>query len=674
MAVPTNRNLLRRAAEKPLHILLWKAWQLVLKRARRAGYWQKLNSDFKQQVDRLPAARLRQALREAPQLICGAEVGLAAQWLAAHRGDEANKIIKEADTLLAFRWCLLGSELHCQDFPLPWCSDWRVGYTWPGRYYADVDYSALETTSDVKYAWELSRFYFVPTLGQAYRLTGDKRYEQHFLSAHRDWVAQNPVAWSINWCSPLEVALRSVHLATAVSFFHDLGEDDLRFLVHQLAVHGAFLRRNIEYTDIRGNHYTGNLYGLLVLGCLLEGVVSEARRWRAYAERHIQGEILLQFYPDGVNIEKSIHYHHFVLDMFIYSVIVLERNRSLVSSEARDRLLRALEFTSAYLRPDGSAPSVGDSDDGWALHIGLRQPRDHRGTLALGTALFGCSRSYEAAESFSPECLWLLGPSYLEKASLNGTAQAPLSFPQGGYLLSKSSGCYLLFDVGEVGQRGRGGHGHHDALSFELSLDGIAIVVDPGMPTYTGDIKLRNRFRSTAAHNTALVDGAEQASLWEERSWRLGNEARVSEVEEHRMPDEDRFAARHHGFERLSRPVRYHRSVLLNRLRRTFQGIDTFEGDGVHLVQIFFHLAPGITLVADQASVTLQSDVHSWIFSVEGGELSVIEGEVSPAYGVRLAAPVIEIRAEVQLPAKISYVLKPTHVTEHGEPSDECFL
>src|SRR5262249_16471810 len=152
---------------------------------------------------------------------------------------------------------------------------------------------------------------------------------------------------------------------------------------------------------------------------------------------------------------------------------------------------------------------------------------------------------------------------------------------------------------------------------FELSLDGIAIVVDSGMPTYTGDIKLRNRFRGTAAHNTALVDEAEQASLWQDRIWRLGSEARVSGVEEHRTPSEDRFAARHHGFERLSRPVRYHRWVILNRSHRTFEGIDTFDGEGVHLVQIFFHLAPGISLTAHKDSVVLRSGLHSWVFSAE---------------------------------------------------------
>jgi heparinase II/III-like protein len=661
VAILKYRELLRRAVEKPPRVLLWKGWHLLIKHARRVGYWEKLDYDLRQEIERIPPPRLRQNLIAAPQLVCQQQMGFAAEWLIAHCPGQVEEIVSEANDVLAFRWHLLGHELHCQGFPVPWCTDWRVGYTWLRKYYTDVDYAALGAYSDVKYPWELSRFYFVPTLGQAYSFTGDRKYERQFVAIHRDWTKQNPVAWSINWCSPLEVALRSVHLATAVSFFPDLVDSDLRFLVHQLAVHAAFLYRNIEYTDIRGNHYAGNLYGLLVLGCLLDGIVSEARRWRAYAGEHVDSEILLQFYPDGVNFEKSTHYHNFVLEMFIYCALLLQRSGCPISPAARDRLLSALDFTQAYLRPDGSAPLIGDTDGGCALHIAPRTPRDHRGTLSLGSAVLGRFPSSQTSQEPAPECLWLLGHSSLNQNDEINNDETPLSFQEGGYLVSKGNGCSLLFDVGEVGQRGRGGHGHLDTLSFELSLDGIPILVDPGMPTYTGDIRIRNRFRGTAAHNTALVDQAEQGSLWPERSWRLGNEAHVSEVEEHRMPHEDCFAARHHGFERLHKPVRYHRRLVLNRAFRCFRGLDTFEGDGTHLIQIFFHVALGITLIQekDKDHIILQSDGHSWFFSAEGGSLDVVEGEVSPAYGVRLAAPVIELRAKVELPAQITYAVRP---------------
>ncbi len=50
--------------------------------------------------------------------------------------------------------------------------------------------------------------------------------------------------------------------------------------------------------------------------------------------------------------------------------------------------------------------------------------------------------------------------------------------------------------------RGRGGHGHNDILSFELFLNGFNVVTDCGAYLYTASREWRNRFRSTAFHNT----------------------------------------------------------------------------------------------------------------------------------------------------------------------------
>jgi hypothetical protein len=663
MTIYTNRELLRWAAEKPVHMLLYKGWRHALRRVRRNGYWQKLDAQLQKQIDRVPASLLRSTLLEAPQLVSPTSVKPSADWLTGHRGKEVERLIAEGNQCLELRWSLLSSELECRGFPVPWCSDWRMDHTWPRTYYAGLDYSALGKPTDVKYPWELSRFYFAATLGQVYALTGAEEYREHFFSLLRDWVVQNPVAWSINWCSPLEVALRGAHLATAFSFFSDMEDSDLRLLVHQLALHGAFLYRNVEYTDIRGNHFAGNLYGLLVLSCLLERVVPEAQHWRAYATRHVEREIMLQFCADGVNFEKSIHYHRFVLDLFLYCALLLERAGSPMSGAAQDRLLRALEFTAAYIRPDGTSPRVGDSDDGWVLRIHQSHPSDHRGTLAFGADLFRQPRICQVLDIFSLESLWLLGPDSSAMPSLGNTEIRPLSFRHGGFLFSKGNGCYLMFDVGDVGLHGRGGHGHHDALSFELSIDGVSIFVDPGMPTYTGDLQLRNRFRGTAAHNTAVVDGAEQASLWPERNWRLGNEARISEVEERRGPDEDLFAARHHGFERLQTPVRYHRQLSLNRSRREFCGQDKFGGEGSHKVQLFFHLAPGLGCRQVPGGLELSRNSICWLFTAEGGRVSVSQAEVSPSYGVRVPASVIEITVEGALPIRIAYKLKSLHKT-----------
>ena len=54
------------------------------------------------------------------------------------------------------------------------------------------------------------------------------------------------------------------------------------------------------------------------------------------------------------------------------------------------------------------------------------------------------------------------------------------------------------------------GHIHNDKLSVEVMIDGNYITRDPGTYVYTADPKIRDKFRSTRAHNTIYINGYEQ--------------------------------------------------------------------------------------------------------------------------------------------------------------------
>src|SRR5262249_56480568 len=81
-----------------------------------------------------------------------------------------------------------------------------------------------------------------------------------------------------------------------------------------------------------------------------------------------------------------------------------------------------------------------------------------------------------------------------------------------GYYVSRStSGEHLVIDGGPHGYQ-NAGHAHADALSLTLSLAGMPFLIDPGTGLYTVDLSIRDRFRSTASHNTVVVDGRWQSS------------------------------------------------------------------------------------------------------------------------------------------------------------------
>ncbi len=83
-------------------------------------------------------------------------------------------------------------------------------------------------------------------------------------------------------------------------------------------------------------------------------------------------------------------------------------------------------------------------------------------------------------------------------------------YPNAGVHVYRSSRVHLTVSAGPNGQNGNGGHAHNDKLSFELQVDGVDLVRDPGTYLYTAAVEQRNLYRSSAAHNAPCPAGHEQ--------------------------------------------------------------------------------------------------------------------------------------------------------------------
>ncbi len=87
-------------------------------------------------------------------------------------------------------------------------------------------------------------------------------------------------------------------------------------------------------------------------------------------------------------------------------------------------------------------------------------------------------------------------------------------YPDAGIHIYRSARVHLTVSAGSNGQNRNGGHAHNDKLSFELQIDGVDLVQDPGTYVYTAMADQRNLYRSTAAHNAPCPAGHEQ-NHWE---------------------------------------------------------------------------------------------------------------------------------------------------------------
>jgi uncharacterized heparinase superfamily protein len=85
--------------------------------------------------------------------------------------------------------------------------------------------------------------------------------------------------------------------------------------------------------------------------------------------------------------------------------------------------------------------------------------------------------------------------------------QAVESLPESGYVRLENDRATVLCDLAPVGPDYQPAHAHADTLSFELSIDGRRVIVNGGTSTYAAGPE-RTRQRSTAAHSTVEVDGA----------------------------------------------------------------------------------------------------------------------------------------------------------------------
>ena len=112
-----------------------------------------------------------------------------------------------------------------------------------------------------------------------------------------------------------------------------------------------------------------------------------------------------------------------------------------------------------------------------------------------------------------------------------------------------------MIDGGRHGYQ-NGGHAHADALSVTFTREGVPLLIDPGTASYTAEPLLRDRFRSTALHNTLTLDDRPQSEPLGPFHW-----ARTAHGRVHRWRTNasfDFFDGSHDGY----RPLEHRRRVL----------------------------------------------------------------------------------------------------------------
>lgn len=592
------------------------------------------------------------------------------------------KLLESAQRIVSDHcWPLLGFDEKCfgKD-EVHWQIDPLSGFNWPLAYHADINLIRNDG-SDARVTWELNRLAHFITLGRAYAITNDERFSKEFFRQMEDWRTQNPVARGVNWNCAMEVALRAMNLLAAFSLFlraPQMDELTLKELLRLFDAHGAHIKRNLEFSHIAtSNHYLADVTGLLWIGVMLPELQA-AKEWREFGLAELLAEMDKQTLPDGADYEASTGYHRLKVELYLYSLVLCHLNGIEIAEKYWAKLRAMISYMAAYLRPDGLAPLIGDSDSGQVLPIVHRTADDHGYVLALGATIFQEPRFELPSDELPEELLWILGEQGVRdyRSLPAGPMPQSQSFPEAGTYVLRHDDLYLLFNASEAGVNGRGSHGHNDALSVEVSAGGVPFIVDPGTYLYTANLDQRHLFRSTAYHSTVKVDGHEQNTTDRSMPFIIGNEARPRVLAWESNEETDLIVAEHYGYQRLEQPVLHRRSVKFDKHRRAWLIEDELTGAGTHDFAFRFHLAPGLATEVRPDGIVVACDkingASLLIAPLSDQRVPELEpGFVSTDYGAKQASVVACWSERANAPLHKRWVIMPLRASEDSPSGAE---
>ena len=526
---------------------------------------------------------------------------------------------------------------------IDWHSDIKSGYHWnPKTFFRYIHYGHKPGV-DIKVPWELSRFQHLNILGQAYTLSRDKKYADEFVNQINDWIKHNQVGFGVNWSCAMDVAIRAANWLVAQEYFIDenlIPKEFWEDFYESINEHGKFIFKHLEYhSGYTNNHYISNLVGLFFIAIYCP-FLAGSQKWQKMAQKELEKEIDKQVYRDGCSFEASTSYHRLTLELLFYAELLGERAGIEFSSHFKEKVKKMFEFSLHGIKPNGNIPQIGDNDNGRFLIFSKRPSLEHKYLLTIATIYYQSSKYKLRKFDFDEEAFWIFGEKgkkLFDKIPFRKIPVPSKSFPNSGWYILRHCDDYCFISCGPTGTHGVGGHGHNDKLSFELMLNGKDVIVDPGTFVYTSNPELRNRFRSTAAHNVLYFNGLEQNEIPVDNLFSLPEKVQIKVAKkENKNSKISFFGEIQYSDITHTRVITYSPSIHQWRIQ------DELKGPLNRKAELRFHLSPGLILNENRI-IDQHTKKEVAVLEVKKQELKINRYFYSPGYGIKLEANCLKI-------------------------------
>ncbi|WP_445371284.1 alginate lyase family protein [Methylomonas sp. HW2-6] len=484
-------------------------------------------------------------------------------------------------------------------------------------------------SSDVEWLILLHKFYYAVGLGRQFQQTGDTRYRDKWQALTRNWIDSVPVDFLSSDVTGRRVqnwifAYRYFVSAAAESLID--AEFHLEFLA-SLQQQVSYLCNNL--TPAR-NHRTLELYAIF-LAAVVFPELRGADEWLGFSIGELQRNLQTDLLPDGVHCELSTDYHHIVLRNFLGIRRLAMLNNIELPADMDEAIKKALNFCLHAHKPDGFIPAISDGDSANFLDL-LRQGHelyDDPALLYVATAGQQGQAPAECSKTFTVSGYSILRSGWGEQGEAYQDER------------------YLFFDCAPLGA---GNHGHLDLLNIEVAAYGRSLIVDPGRYTYdeSGDTNWRVLFRGTGYHNTVQVDGKNQTLY--------APHIRKYKIQGPEPAREFKCALHRPGFDYLHGIAASHEYPVIHERKIMFIAgeywliCDVLRAEQNHDYELRFHLdalaEQHTTMQVGAAGLRVDSP-NLIILQVPqpATQLTLEPGFVSPSYGCKYSAPVVNFSA-----------------------------
>ncbi len=523
--------------------------------------------------------------------------------------------------------------------PVNWHRDPVTGIESPLSFGKTLNYRDDRLVGKVKFTWELGRHQHLVPLAVAYVISGNSRYKNNVVEQIQSWIKDNPYGMGIHWCTSLEASIRMISWSLVHSlillkdggnglFDSDIESEKLGISIYQ---HCYFIKRFLSLHSSANNHLLGEFTGLWV-ACNVFNLGKKGKHWAQFAKKNLELEATKQVYIDGVNKEQAFYYHMWVLEYFLFAQQVAARSNDEFSVDFKKRIPKMANFLKDISPLGGEPPQVGDADDGFVSRFDPCWPeKPYLEMIDTTDAVLGFCEPVRSQKAF-----WYRAISEQSFKESDGKWQRdyPVAYNEGGYAILGNQNCHLVMDAGDLGYLGIAAHGHADALSFCLAIDGIWWLVDPGTYVYHDTGKWRKYFRGSTAHNTVVIDDTDQSTFAGPFIWTHKAHASLLSIRE--QGQEQIAIGKHDGYQHLG--IIHQRTISIHSGTNEIKIVDNLTGGKNVKTDIYFHFSPEIKVFRENES-------DNWIISHPNNsrylifvpdkqwEMNVFNGQENPDLG-----------------------------------------